>query len=145
MSEDRRDAAEADEDGGGGNGKYEIDSMGKPSKKGTVRKVAMISQHTRRYHSKTIQELYNMFRIIALKPLEGCAEHSLKCLKIDQMYYLCNGFSIGGQGEIAFKENGGWRLSDDFYWVKEKNICKKPIISVSAVVGKNGEVKSTLI
>ncbi len=119
--------------------------MGKPSKKGTVRKVAMISQHTRRYHSKTIQELYNMFRIIALKPLEGCAEHILKCLKIDQMYYLCNGFSIGGQGEIAFKENGGWRLSDDFYWVKEKNICKKPIISVSAVVGKNGEGKSTLI
>ena len=31
MSEDRRDAAKADEDGGGGDEKYEINSMGKPS------------------------------------------------------------------------------------------------------------------
>lgn len=34
MQEDRRDAAEADEDGGGGDEKYEIDSMGKPVRTG---------------------------------------------------------------------------------------------------------------
>ena len=31
MFEDRRDAAEADEDGGGRDEKYEVNSMGKPS------------------------------------------------------------------------------------------------------------------
>ena len=34
MQEDRRYAAEADEDGGGGSGKYEINSMGKPARTG---------------------------------------------------------------------------------------------------------------
>lgn len=34
MSEDRGDAAEADEDGGGRDEEYEINSMGKPSDTG---------------------------------------------------------------------------------------------------------------
>ena len=44
MSEDRRDAAEADEDDGGGGGEYEINSMGKSV---SIVKVATMSQHTR--------------------------------------------------------------------------------------------------
>ena len=39
MLEDRRYAAKADEDGGGGDEKYEINSMGEPSKTGTTRNV----------------------------------------------------------------------------------------------------------
>lgn len=46
MWEDRRDAAEADEDGGGGDKKYEINSMGKPLRSGLLEMVAMISQHS---------------------------------------------------------------------------------------------------
>ena len=46
MFEDRADVAEADEDGGGRDEKYEINSMGKSSGTGTTRKVAMVSQHT---------------------------------------------------------------------------------------------------
>lgn len=46
MLEDRADVAEADEDGGGGDKKYEISSMGKPSRTGLLEMVAMISQHT---------------------------------------------------------------------------------------------------
>ena len=37
MQEDRRDAAEADEDGGRGDEKYEINSMGEPAGTGTTR------------------------------------------------------------------------------------------------------------
>ena len=37
MSADRVDNAEADEDGGGGDEKYEINSMGKPSRIRTTR------------------------------------------------------------------------------------------------------------
>ena len=59
MSEDRTDDAEADEDGGRGDGKYEINSMGKPVRtkrnempcgdaQGAVVKVATMSQHTER-------------------------------------------------------------------------------------------------
>ena len=47
MSEDRRDAAEADEDGRGRDEEYEINSMGKPSGTGLLEMVAMVSQHTR--------------------------------------------------------------------------------------------------
>ena len=45
MSEDRTDAAEAVEDGGGGS--EEFFSAGKPLSTGTTRKVAIVSQHTR--------------------------------------------------------------------------------------------------
>lgn len=86
-----------------------------------------------------------MFRIIALRPLEGCAENVLKCLRINQIYYLCNVFRIGEQGSIAFLENNGNGLSEDFFRVDDGRANKKPNISVSAIVGKNGEGKSTLV
>lgn len=86
-----------------------------------------------------------MFRIIALRPLEGCAAHILKCLKINQLYYLYNGFSIDGRGEITLREKDVWGLSDDFYWLDEELNSNKTNISVSAIVGKNGEGKSSLI
>lgn len=86
-----------------------------------------------------------MFRIIALRPLEGCAAHILKCLKINQLYYLYNGFSIDGRGEITLREKDVWGLSDDFYWLDEGLNSNKTNISVSAIVGKNGEGKSSLI
>ena len=44
MFEDRRDAAKADEDGGGGDEKFF--SVAKSLSTGTTRKVAMVSQHT---------------------------------------------------------------------------------------------------
>ena len=43
MQEDRRDAAEADEDGGGGSEEYEIKALRKTV--GSGGKVAIISQH----------------------------------------------------------------------------------------------------
>ena len=46
MSEDRRDAAETDEDGGGGDEEYEINSMGESVSTVTAGMVAMVSQHT---------------------------------------------------------------------------------------------------
>ena len=47
MFEDRADAAEADEDGGGRNEKYEINSMGESVSTVTAGMVAMVSQYTR--------------------------------------------------------------------------------------------------
>lgn len=61
------------------------------------------------------------------------------------MYYLSNIFCIGSQGKIDLKEDEGWGLSEDFYCVDEDANNKKPNISISAIVGKNGEGKSTLV
>lgn len=86
-----------------------------------------------------------MFRIIALRPLDGCATHILKCLKVSQIYYLCNDFSIGKEGEVTLRETDGWGLSEDFFWVDDGLKDNEPNITVSAIVGKNGEGKSTLV
>lgn len=61
------------------------------------------------------------------------------------MYYLCNDICISGQGIVTIKDKEGWGLSEDFYWVDEGSNGPKPNISISAIVGKNGEGKSTLI
>ena len=47
MSEDRNDDAEVDEDGGGGDEKYEINSIVEPVRAGLLGMVAMVSQHTK--------------------------------------------------------------------------------------------------
>ena len=47
MQDNRRDAAEAAEDGGGRDEEYEINSMGEPSSTGLLEMVAMVSQHTK--------------------------------------------------------------------------------------------------
>ncbi len=47
MSEDRDDDAEVDEDGGGGDEEYAINSMGEPAGTGLLEMVAMVSQHTK--------------------------------------------------------------------------------------------------
>ena len=86
-----------------------------------------------------------MFRILAIRPLDGCAAHILKCLKVNQIYYLCNDFSIGKEGEVIIRETNGRGLSEDFYWVDDGLNRNVPNISVSALVGKNGEGKSTLV
>lgn len=86
-----------------------------------------------------------MFRVIALRPLDGCAAHILKCLKVNQIYYLCNGFSIGKEGDVFIRDKDSWGLSEDFFWVDDGLNSNKPNITVSAIVGKNGEGKSTIV
>lgn len=83
-----------------------------------------------------------MFRIIAIKPLKGCGKHVLKCLKENQMYYLCNDFCIVDNG-ICYRQDHVRLLSDDFYRTDKRN--ERPDISVSAIVGKNGDGKSSLV
>lgn len=86
-----------------------------------------------------------MFRVIALRPLDGCAAHILKCLKVNQIYYLCNGFSIGKEGDVFIRDTDSWGLSEDFFWVDDGLNSNIPNITVSAIVGKNGEGKSTIV
>ena len=57
MQKDRRNAAEADEDGGGGDEKYEIKALRKTV--GSGGKVATMSQHTGQYFLRRTIGSYN--------------------------------------------------------------------------------------
>lgn len=80
-----------------------------------------------------------MFRLIALKPLEGCEKHILKCLKTNMMYYFCNDY------RIAEDESYIERRSKNIQPLQENFFLEHPKVNISAVVGMNGDGKSTIV
>lgn len=89
-----------------------------------------------------------MFKLIAIKPLDGCKTYLRKCLVENVMYYLCNDYTIfdgkNGSYSISYAHKFIKPLYDDFFATRtlSKN---EPRINVCAVVGKNGDGKSSLI
>lgn len=74
------------------------------------------------------------FKIIALKPLSDCTVRNKRILKVDTIYYLLNNFKV--------LENSIEKISsitDNFHKTGKIDI------NVSAIVGKNGSGKSSLI
>ena len=59
-----------------------------------------------------------MFKLIALRPLKGCRESALKCLKIGQMYYFCNDYIITEDG-IRMRDEYVKPLPEDFFTTTE--------------------------
>ena len=94
-----------------------------------------------------------MFKLLAIRPLEGCASHIQKCLKTGMMYYFCNDYIIEPESHIRRRSKNIKPLKEDFFTVvsesdySEDNSSgrKSPTVSVSAIVGKNGDGKSTLV
>ena len=82
-----------------------------------------------------------MFKLIALRPLKGCVKSALKCLEVGQMYYFCNDFIITEDG-IVLRDEYVRLLPEDFFAIDEQKNLK---INVSAIVGMNGDGKSTLV
>lgn len=82
-----------------------------------------------------------MFKLIAVKPLPGCLSSIRKCLNEGQLYYFCNDYAITDDG-IFMRDEYVRTLPDDFF-----SLGKDPQlnINVSAVVGMNGDGKSTLV
>ena len=94
-----------------------------------------------------------MFKLLAIRPLEGCADYIQKCLKTGMMYYFCNDYIIEPESHIRRRSKNIKPLKEDFFTVvsesdySEDNSSgrKSPTVSVSAIVGKNGDGKSTLV
>lgn len=82
-----------------------------------------------------------MFKLIAVRPLKGCLPSILKCLKEGQMYYLCNDYTITADG-IGLRDEYVKPLPDDFFSIDGDTGLQ---IYVSAIVGMNGDGKSTLV
>ena len=94
-----------------------------------------------------------MFKLLAIRPLEGCASHIRKCLKTGMMYYFCNDYIIEPGSHIRRRSKNIKPLKEDFFTVvsesdyseDNRSERKSPTVSVSAIVGMNGDGKSTLV
>lgn len=82
-----------------------------------------------------------MFKLIAVKPLKGCLPSILKCLKEGQIYYLCNDYTITDDG-IGLRDEYVKPLPEEFFSIDGDTGLQ---INVSAIVGMNGDGKSTLV
>lgn len=80
-----------------------------------------------------------MFKIIALRVLDGCEEHIYKCLHVGMMYYFCNDYVIG-EGRRCVR-----RISKNLKPIRNDFFGTCPEVNVSAVVGMNGDGKSTIV
>ena len=94
-----------------------------------------------------------MFKLLAIRPLEGCADYIQKCLKTGMMYYFCNDYIIEPGSHIRRRSKNIKPLKEDFFTVvsesdyseDNRSERKSPTVSVSAIVGMNGDGKSTLV
>lgn len=78
------------------------------------------------------------FKIIALEILEGCDNKHSKLLEKNKLYYFYNDYSIKAD-KIAVKENFNiYSFLDD---AQQSDLT----INISAIVGKNGMGKSTIV
>ena len=94
----------------------------------------------------------NSFRIIAVRVLLGCDASIRRALHEEETYFLYNDY------EDVIDENGTWqgirknetlneRIALDFFRIpiNDKRKNQSPVVSVSAIVGKNGDGKSSLV
>lgn len=89
---------------------------------------------------ESISQLSNLgFRIIAIKPLTNCDQRYLNILKKDVIYYFEKAFKISND-EIIYTPEKTISLYDQT--LGSQNILK---INVTAIVGKNGCGKSSLM
>lgn len=78
-------------------------------------------------------------KIIAVRPLKECAKHILKVLNPNTTYFLYNNYEMCDNNQ--FIRNKGEVIPFDFFRLD----ADSPNISISAIVGKNGDGKSSLI
>ncbi|MDL2277398.1 ATP-binding protein [Parabacteroides sp. OttesenSCG-928-G07] len=83
------------------------------------------------------------FKLIALRPLDGCAEHILKCLSIGYTYYFSNDYIVSQDDKVEPAQTNLQPLSSGFF--SNKGSANTPLVNISAIVGKNGDGKSSVI
>lgn len=93
----------------------------------------------------------NGFRIIAVRVLEGCEPHIRRALREEVTYFLCNDY------EDLYNKESEWQnitkknhcnLPTGFFSLPEVAGLRNgasPTVSISAIVGKNGDGKSSLV
>jgi len=83
------------------------------------------------------------FRLLAVRILPECAPYIRKCLVENEFYYLNNDYKISEDGTLIERRSEFVPpIRDDFFQTGEENT---PRINISAIVGKNGDGKSTIV
>ena len=82
-----------------------------------------------------------MFKLIAIRLFKDCIASARKCLKTGVYYYLCNDYRITDDG-IGLRDKYVRPLPNDFFSISTN---PKLQINISAIVGMNGDGKSTLV
>lgn len=85
-----------------------------------------------------------MFKLIAVKILEGCVSHIKKCLKDNTIYYLSNEYIISDSDKSIKKRSEYLDYLPESFFNPYTNKSKLNI-NISAIVGMNGDGKSTLV
>lgn len=86
----------------------------------------------------------NNFRIIGLRILKGCDHHIHKVLKEDTTYFFFSGYKDAGKDFIERTDSVKPSAPSNLYGVTMSN-SQKVNVEISAIVGKNGDGKSTIL
>ena len=85
------------------------------------------------------------FKLIAVRVLPGCVQHIRKCLVENHFYYLNNDYRISEDGKLITRQSSNIApLSANFFSLSEKQ-SKGVRLNFSAIVGMNGDGKSSLV
>lgn len=84
----------------------------------------------------------SQFKIIAVQPLKGCLKYYRKILEAGKLYFLYKGYHEIRDGIIEKIPNERM-ISNDFYRTQSDN--PQLSITISAIVGKNGDGKSSIV
>lgn len=88
--------------------------------------------------------MYN-FKLLAIRPLQDCDPNILKILKTDQFYFFDNSYETTKDKKwIRKREVNVDYIPQDFFFQNENPDSSLRNINVQALVGRNGEGKSSL-
>ena len=92
----------------------------------------------------------NGFKLIALSILPGCKDSIKKCLKEGVLYYFCDDRIIDFEANKLVPRSKNIEPLDSSFFdlgvsLDSDNSRSHPVINISAIVGKNGDGKSSLI
>lgn len=86
----------------------------------------------------------SQFKLIAIRVLPGCRDSVRKCLKTNVFYYLCNDYAVSVDASIIKQVSRYIEpLDSSFFSINDRD-CNVTI-NLQAIVGKNGDGKSSLV
>ena len=90
------------------------------------------------------------FKLIALSILPGCMDSIKKCLKEGILYYFCNDRIIDFDTNRLVPKSKNLEPLDSYFFDLDLDLDgvkgkRHPVINISAIAGKNGDGKSSLI
>ena len=85
------------------------------------------------------------FKFAGVRVLEGCAPHIRKVLKQGELYLLSSRYESSSDiNSLSFRQNQGLKITaNTLYNIYDERCCIE--ISINAIVGKNGDGKSTIV